>query len=129
MKRLIALIASPLISSAQTRVGVSIGIGQPGYYGQLEIGNVAPPPLMYAQPMIIQPAPVGVIYPPLYLRVPSGHYRNWRHYCGRYNACGRPVYFVQDNWYRNTYAPRYRNEHNGHGRDEHRRDDRRDERR
>jgi hypothetical protein len=31
---------------------------------------------------------------------------------------GQPVYFVQDSWYNNTYAPRYRQSHDGRGRDD-----------
>ena len=27
--------------------------------------------------------------------------RHWRKHCARYDACGRPVYFVQEDWYRN----------------------------
>ena len=27
-------------------VGVSISVGQPGFYGQINIGNVAPPPVV-----------------------------------------------------------------------------------
>ncbi len=102
-----ALITSPLLAQAST--SVSISVGQPGFYGQLELGNMGPPPVLYAQPQIILPGPVA--YPPLYLRVPSSHYRNWRHYCGRYHACDRPVYFVRDDWYRNSYVPGYRRDH------------------
>ena len=54
-----------------------------------------------------------VVYQPVYLRVPPGHEKNWRKHCQRYNACGRPVYFVQDTWYTNVYAPQYRAEHGG----------------
>jgi hypothetical protein len=50
---------------------------------------------------------------PVYLRVPEGHRRHWSRHCNRYNACGRQVYFVQDGWYQNTYAPRYRDGHYG----------------
>jgi len=57
--------------------------------------------------VVIYPVP-GVVYEPLYLRVPPGHAKSWKRYCGRYDACGRPVYFVQDNWYRNQYIPAYR---------------------
>ena len=79
---------------------------------------------------------VGVARAPLYLRVPPGHARDWRRYCGRYDACGAPVYFVQDTWYRNVYAPRYRADHGYPGdryderrdRREDRFDDRRDRR-
>lgn len=94
---------------------VSVSIGQPGFYGRVDIGGYPPPPLIYAEPMIIRPARVA--YPPIYLHVPPGHASRWHHYCGRYGACGRPVYFVQDDWYRNEYAPLYRERH--HHRDRH----------
>lgn len=44
--------------------------------------------------------------------------QNWRKHCRKYNACGRPVYFVQGNWYNEVYVPRYRETHRddrGHG--------------
>jgi hypothetical protein len=104
----IPLLPAPLAVLASTSVGVSIGVGQPGYYGKIELGALPPPPVIYSTPMVIQPAPVGVILPPMYLRVPPAHYNNWRHYCGYYHACARPVYFVNDGWYRNTYVPYYR---------------------
>jgi len=28
-------------------------------------------------------------------------------YCPKYNACGRPVYFVRDRWYNEVYVPQY----------------------
>ncbi|WP_025915637.1 hypothetical protein [Herminiimonas sp. CN] len=92
-------------------VGVSVSVGQPGFYGQINIGNVPPPQLIYPQPLIIQPAPTGVRPRPIYLHVPPGHAKNWRKHCRRYNACGQPVYFVQDNWYNDVYVPRYRDTH------------------
>lgn len=92
-------------------VGVSINVGEPGFYGQIDIGNASRPVLVYSQPVIVQPAPVGVVSEPIYLRVPPGHAKNWRKYCARYNACGRPVYFVQDHWYNTVYAPQFRREH------------------
>ncbi len=106
---LVAITASTPALAAN--VGVSIGIGEPGFYGQIDIGNAPRPALVYPQPVIIQPGPVGVVVEPLYLRVPPGHAKNWRRYCARYNACGRPVYFVQDRWYNNVYVPHYRREH------------------
>lgn len=95
-----------------TDVGVSISIGQPGFYGRIDIGDYPypPPRLIYRNPIIVQPHP-GVYYEPLYLRVPPGHAKNWKNYCGRYNACGHPAYFVQDGWYRNDFAPIYRERH------------------
>jgi hypothetical protein len=61
---------------------------------------------------------------PVYLRVPPGHRQNWSRYCGRYNACGQRVLFVRDEWYTNSYAPRYREQYRD--RDDHRGRDERD---
>ena len=62
--------------------GVSVSINQPGVYGRVDIGNVAPPPLVYAQPVVIAPPRVVVPRQPIYLYVPPGHQQNWRTYCG-----------------------------------------------
>ena len=108
MKKIAAsLIAAGAIASAtaQTSVGVSIGVNQPGVYGRINIGGGLPPPaLVYAQPVLISPPRVVVQREPIYLYVPPGHQQNWRRYCGRYNACGQPVYFVQDRWVRERYS-------------------------
>ena len=111
MKKLLAalaLVSAAYVASANAAdVGVSITVGQPGFYGQLDIGNYnyGPPQVVYRQPVLVErrnwyPAPV-------YVRVPPYQYGNWRRYCGLYGACARPVYFVRDDWYRNVYAPRY----------------------
>ncbi|HEV7613855.1 MAG TPA: hypothetical protein VGO37_18395 [Steroidobacteraceae bacterium] len=73
----------------------------PGVYGQVQIGNERPPPLVYAQPMLIEPQAAPP--PPIYLHVPPGHARNWRKHCREYNACNRPVYFVRSEEYRPQY--------------------------
>jgi len=95
---------------AQTSVGVSVGINQPGVYGRIDIGNMPPPPVILPQPVIITPARVAVHREPVYLYVPPGHQKKWAKHCGQYNACGQPVYFVQESWVRE----RYEKEH-GHG--------------
>ncbi len=82
-------------------------IGDPGYYGQVDLVNNAPPPVIYSTPYVVQPAPPGVYYPPVYLRVPPMYYQNWPQYCGFYNACLYPVFFVQEGWYMNIYSPWY----------------------
>jgi hypothetical protein len=96
-------------------VGVSISVGEPGFYGRLDIGGFPPPAVIYPQPVIIAPVPAGVVYEPLYLHVPPDYAAHWRHHCGHYNACGRPVYFVQDRWYNDVYVPRYHERHGDHG--------------
>jgi len=98
---LAVLLAVASIPTQAADVGVSVSIGQPGFYGQLDIGGYPPPQVIYRQPR------VGYDSPPMYLRVPPGHARNWDKHCGAYNACNRQVYFVKDNWYNKQYAPRY----------------------
>lgn len=96
-----------LSTSAHAQVGVSLSVGDPGFYGRLDIGGFPPPPVVNAQPVIIAPPAGYVAVPPVYLRVPLGYQSHWRRYCARYNACGVPVFFVQDSWYLRDYAPRY----------------------
>jgi hypothetical protein len=118
MKRslLMLLLAAAAAPAFGADVGVSINIGQPGFYGRIDVGNYPAPQLVYAEPIVIQRIPVGVVRQPVYLRVPPGHAKNWSKHCGKYGACGQPVYFVQDNWYNNVYAPQYReNEAHGEG--------------
>jgi hypothetical protein len=111
MKKLLigaALAVASLSASAQ----VSISIGQPGFYGRVDLGSYAPPPVVYGPPVLAS----GGYYngAPVYLRAPLNHRRNWSRYCNRYNACGQRVLFVRDDWYVNNYAPRYR-EYYGRG--------------
>ena len=103
-----AALAALVGSALAADVGVSVNIGQPGFYGRIDIGNVPQPQVIYAQPVLIQQAPMGYARQPIYLRVPPGHEKHWDKNCHKYNACGQPVYFVQDNWYRNEYVPAYR---------------------
>ncbi len=98
---LAALAVGPAL--AETSVGVSIGIHQPGVYGRIDIGDVPQPALVYAQPMIIAQPPVYMERRPIYLYVPPMHQQDWRRYCSHYNACGQPVYFVRDDWVRERY--------------------------
>ncbi len=101
------------VSAQATDVGVSISVGQPGFYGQIDIGNFPRPQVIYPQPVVISPVPVGVVHPPLYLHVPPGHEKHWAKHCREYNACGRPVYFVRNQWYDDVYVPGYQARH-GH---------------
>jgi hypothetical protein len=126
LKKIIALaIAAAAIGpvSAATSVGISIGINQPGVYGRINIGDVPRPALVYEQPMIIAPPPVMYERRPIYLYVPPLHQQDWRRYCGRYNACGQPVYFVQDQWVRERYQQEHPGWNRGRGRGWNQRDD------
>ena len=117
-----AAVTSPVFAAD---VGVSVNIGHPGFYGQLDIGGFPRPQVIYSQPRVIER--VNVSRPPVYLRVPPGHSRNWKKHCRHYNACGERVYFVRDNWYNREYVPRHQERERSHRegrRDEHRGDHR-----
>ncbi len=122
MKRLLfaAALAAITAPSLAADVGVSLSIGQPGFYGHLDIGDFPQPRLIYQQPRVLYRA--AMHRPPIYLHVPPGHAKNWRRHCREYNACNERVYFVQNNWYSQEYVPRYQERHGD------RRDNRRDER-
>jgi len=118
MKRLLfaAALAAATVPALATDVGVSVSIGQPGFYGRLDVGGYPQPQVIYRRPIVVERMPVD--RPPVYLRVPPGHAKHWRKHCREYNACGERVYFVKDNWYEREYVPRYQEHHR----------DRRDER-
>jgi hypothetical protein len=129
MKSLI--IAATIFAAAAPALAqsnVSITVGQPNFYGRIDLGGgYAPPPVYYTQPVIVE-RQVRYVGQPVYLRVPEGHRKHWNKHCYRYGACGQQVYFVQDGWYSNTYAPRYREQHYYRGHDRDRGHDRGDDR-
>ena len=102
-----ALACAAVPAGAAPDVGVSVHVSQPGVYGRIDIGRVPPPALVYVQPIVVQPPPRVVTAPPpqpVYMWVPPGHQKHWDKHCARYGACGVPVYFVQDRWYREHVA-------------------------
>ncbi len=105
-------LATATVSAFAADVGVSVSIGQPGFYGRIDIGNVPQPRLIFMEPIVIQR--IDVVQQPIYLHVPPGQEKNWRKHCRKYGACGRPVYFVQNNWYNEVYVPYYQ-KNSGHG--------------
>lgn len=122
MKHFIFIVMAIAIATSvdAAGLGVSISVGQPGFYGHIDVGDFPEPELIYPRPVVIVPPPRGVAPQPLYLHVPPGHEKNWKRHCKKYNACGRPVYFVRNQWYNKIYVPEYqaRNRHGdgGHGR-------------
>ncbi|HEX7439728.1 MAG TPA: hypothetical protein VF319_06480 [Caldimonas sp.] len=117
MKKLVLLAlaacaAVPVLAAPS--VGVSIGINQPGVYGRINIGSYPEPMLVYPEPVMVAPAPIAVQRQPIYLYVPLAHQQNWHRYCGRYSACGQPVYFVQERWVRERWEHEHRDERRDH---------------
>ena len=100
-------------AQAATDIRVIIsGDVAPGVYGRVEYGNDRPPPILYATPTVFVRQPQTVQVQPIYLHVPPGHAKNWGKHCGRYNACARPVYFVQETWVQERYEEKHGK---GHG--------------
>ncbi|MGZ3236447.1 MAG: hypothetical protein ACXU8A_03635 [Burkholderiaceae bacterium] len=134
---LVAFFALGITAAYAGNVNVAVSVSgqvQPGVYGRINIGNAPPPPVVYEQPVLIAPPPRPMHMEPLYLHVPPGHARNWNKFCYKYDACGRPVYFVRSDEYAHDrhYAhhehehdyDRYRyheerEEHHGHDDDHH----------
>ena len=81
----------------------------PGVYGRVDFGTAPPPPLLYPKPVYLKPPP-GPRPGPVYLHVPPGHAKNWSKHCHRYNACGRPVYFVKSAEYEPGYKDKGKKE-------------------
>jgi hypothetical protein len=70
---------------------------RPGVYGRIVLKgkDVAPPPLIYPQPVIASSALVPMGVEPVYLYVPPGQVRKWKHSCARWKACEEAVLFVR----------------------------------
>lgn len=104
-------------------LGVSLSIGQPGFYGRIDLGDAPRPRTLYRQPVLIERQRYA--QEPLYLHVRPGQARRWKRHCHEYNACGRQVYFVNDDWYNTVYVPHYQDRNRG-DRDDHHNDRRHD---
>jgi hypothetical protein len=109
------LAAGTAAFASEPTIHVSVG-GQvsPGVYGRVDFGNAPPPPVVYPQPVVIVHPAQPVAMAPVYLHVPPGHARHWAKHCQRYDACGRPVYFVKSA----EYEPHDRKGHGKHGHDD-----------
>ncbi len=103
------LITAAVLSAASahaTDVGVSVSVGDSGFYGRIDVGTMPkPPPVVYQTPVVVQPAQFPAERPPIYLRVPPGHAKHWKKHCHKYDACGERVFFVEERWYSEVYAP------------------------
>lgn len=120
MKKRILLLAGlvmlmPGVRAARAAdLGFSITVGQPGFFGLINVGGYPAPEVIYGRPILAEPD-YGYPGPPIYLHVPPGWARHWRRHCAEFRACHRPVYFVRDSWYNEVYVPRYRRERDWNG--------------
>jgi len=68
---------------------------RPGIYGQIEVRGSTPPPVIYAQPVLVGHGFIPAGAKPLYLYVPPGQVRKWKDNCARWKACDQPVLFIR----------------------------------
>lgn len=115
MKRFLIAVAmtTTIMTNVNAEVGISVTIGQPGFYGRIDTNGYPQPQVIYRHPKAISRVPVN--QPPVYMRVPPKHAKNWKKHCGKYNACDERVLFVRDRWYNQQYAPRYQEQHRDPG--------------
>lgn len=95
---LLALLALLLAAAGPAAAYVNTTAGgklRPGVYGRIDIGKSAPPPVIYAKPVVASRAVLPASVKPVYLYVPPGQVRKWAKHCGKYQACDLPVYFVR----------------------------------
>ena len=71
------------------------GTLRPGVYGRIAVRGAAPPPVIFAQPVVAQREPGATPAQPAYLYVPSGQVRKWAQHCAKWQACSEPVLFVR----------------------------------
>ncbi|HWV18707.1 MAG TPA: hypothetical protein VNZ68_09055 [Rhodocyclaceae bacterium] len=102
MKRLLPLLSTLLFAATAH----AQSMGQPGFYGRIEIGNTPQPPLLISNAVMGNPG----IYTgePIYMHVPPAHAYAWSRHCQLYGACDWLVYFVDNDWYANVYVPGFR---------------------
>jgi hypothetical protein len=104
MKRLLPLLSPLLLLCAS--VAHAQSMGQPGFYGRIEIGTAQQPPLLISDAVMGNPG----VYTgqPVYMHVPPAHAYAWSRYCNLYGACDWMVYFVDNDWYDTVYVPGFR---------------------
>lgn len=111
MKKLLislSLVAAAFAASAQVAVHFD-GELAPGVYGRITLGD-SRPTLVYTQPTVIIHDRTYV-EEPVYVYAPLIHQRRWHRYCHRYDACNRPVFFVQERWINDEYARQQERQH------------------
>ncbi|QTN23419.1 hypothetical protein HZ992_25530 [Rhizobacter sp. AJA081-3] len=99
----LAALAAASVSAQACDGAQAIAVRQPGDYGRIDIGD-SPPPVVYAQPLVIDASAGSTPQAPVYLYVPPTQKGHWGRYCNRYAACDQPVLFVQHRWVIERYT-------------------------
>src|SRR5215210_291895 len=67
-----------------SNVSVTVNVGDPRYYGRIDVDGYPAPQLAYSEPVIVARPAREVAREPLYLRVPPGHAKHWDKHCRQY---------------------------------------------
>jgi len=93
----LAALAAASVNAQSGTGALAVAVRQPGDYGRIDVGSETPP-VVYAQPLVIDASGSSTDQAPVYLYVPPTQKGHWGRYCGRYAACDQPVLFVQHRW-------------------------------
>jgi len=74
------------------------------FFGRVDLGTLPRPEVVNTQPVLVQAA-AGSAAQPIYMHVRPAHIERWSSHCQTYGACGTPVHFVTETWYRQVYLP------------------------
>lgn len=111
----LACLGAAPATQAATQIAVNIGINAPGHYGRIDFNRYPQALLVTQQPVIYLRETVVVQQAPIYLYVPTAQQTDWGRYCRRYQACGRPVHFVREDWVRAQYGSEREERKHGKG--------------
>ena len=57
LSALAVMMAVGTVPAIAADVGVSVQVGEPGFYGRIDVGNFPQPQVIYPRPTVIQPVP------------------------------------------------------------------------
>lgn len=101
IRAILGVVASLVVASAAQAADTDQGI-----FGRIDTGKFPKPHLINHKPVVIDRAAARrSSAKPIYLHVPPGDEWHWNAHCRSYDACGVPVYFVTESWFRGVYLP------------------------
>lgn len=99
MKKIVLALASVLaIATATAQSGNVVPQHRSVAYGVVEMDHPEPR-VLNSHPVIVHRNRGNRHADPIFVYVPAHHRRNWTRFCGRYEACRQPVYFLNEVWY------------------------------
>jgi hypothetical protein len=96
----------PAASSFVSTAALAADARDATFFGRVDLSQALRPEVINARPVQVAHSPPGSApAAATYLHVRPGEERRWAAHCKAYGACGLPVYFVRESWYRDVYLP------------------------